>query len=299
MYVVDENKRVSNDESDFKKWLLKVGDGIFSGNFEITNEVIKLPKEFLSTGDIITEVFGEKISPNDNEIHKKVILCPKNYDVMEINNEILSRLEGEQKEYISIDSAEDENNENYDTTLPVEFLNSLNPNGLPPHKLKLKIGMVVILLRNINLSNGLCNGTRLIITELKQYSIRAKIITGNNSGKIVLLPRINLSPSKEEIPFNMTRRQFPIRLGCALTINKSQGQSFEKVGIFLPSPVFSHGQLYVALSRVTSKHNLKILLTNGSKSICETNECPTNKTNNSEQEIFTKNVVYHEIFGPM
>ena len=48
------------------------------------------------------------------------------------------------------------------------------------------------------------------------------MITGNKAGIKVLIPRIDLSPSKEEISFNMIRRQFPIRLGFAMTINESQ-----------------------------------------------------------------------------
>ena len=128
---------------------------------------------------------------------------------------------------------------------------------------------------------------------MKEFTIMAEIISGNKSGEIVLLPRIDLSPTNEEIPFKMTRRQFPVRLGCAMTINKSQGQSFDKVGIHLSSPVFSHGQLYVALSRVTNKNNLKILVTNNAKENILNSYKKNKKTN--EIEVYTKNIVFTEI----
>lgn len=66
-------------------------------------------------------------------------------------------MKGELKEYISIDSTKDDNNVNLDVAVPTEFLNSLTPNGLPPHKLQLKEAGIIILLRNINLKEGLCN----------------------------------------------------------------------------------------------------------------------------------------------
>lgn len=73
-----------------------------------------------------------------------------------------------------------------------------------------------------------------------------EIITGKDIGKEVLILRIDSSPPIEDVPFTMVRRQFPIRLGFAMTINKSQGQSFDNVGLYLPNPVFSHGQHYNA-----------------------------------------------------
>ena len=92
-----------------------------------------------------------------------------------------------------------------------------------------------------------------------------------------------LSPSKEGIPFNMRRKQFPIRLGFAMTINKSQGQSYNEVGVYLPTPVLSHGQLYVGLSRVKNRKKLKVLLLNNAKI-----ECDNIKHN---KKIYTKNIV--------
>ena len=200
----------------------------------------------------ITEIYGNEIKINDKNLNGKIILAPKKSDVININNEILNRMEGDTIEYLSIDTAEDDNEQNPDVILPIKFLNSLTPNGLPPHKLKLKIDAIVILLRNLNLNEGLYNGTRLSVKKLLKYSIEAKILSGKNIGKLVLIPRICLSPSKEEIPFNVRRKQFPIRLGFAMTINKSQGQSYNEVGVYLPTPDFSHAQLYVVLSKAKS-----------------------------------------------
>lgn len=60
----------------------------------------------------------------------------------------------------------------------------------------------------------------------------------------------------------MQRRQFPVKLAFAVTANKAQGQKQDTVGIFLPTPMFSHGQLYVAMSRATDAKNLKISVPN-------------------------------------
>ena len=79
----------------------------------------------------------------------------------------------------------------------------------------------------------------------------------------MLIPCITISPSNLDLPFVFQRRQFPVRLSFAMSINKSQGQSVTKVGLNLQFPVFTHGQLYVALSRCTTKQGVKVIFPEG------------------------------------
>ncbi|BAF14156.1 Os04g0206200, partial [Oryza sativa Japonica Group] len=162
-----------------------------------------------------------------------------------------------------------------------EYLNSLTPNGLP-HLLKVKFNCLVILLRNLDPHNGLCNGTRLMIRAFQNYSISAEIVSGAHAGKRVFIPRIPLYPSEDlSLPFKFKRKQFSIRLSFAMTINKAQGQTIPNVAIYLPEPVFSHGQLYVALSRGVSRGTTRIL----AKPRIDID--PTGKS--------TKNIVYRDV----
>ncbi|KAM3321079.1 ATP-dependent DNA helicase PIF1-like [Capsicum chacoense] len=140
-----------------------------------------------------------------------------------------------------------------------EFLNTIKCSGIPNHAITLKVGVPVMLLRNIDQSLGLCNGTRLIITRIGNWVIEVKDLSENMIGQKVFIPRMSLTPSDLRIPFKFQRRQFPIVVSFAMTINKSQGQSLSHVGLYLKKAVFTHGQLYVALSWVTRRQGLKIL----------------------------------------
>jgi hypothetical protein len=142
-----------------------------------------------------------------------------------------------------------------------EFLSGLKIPGMPHGSLKVKRGVPVMLLRNLDPSNGLCNGTRLIILNIKRRVLEAQIITGGHSRTKVLIPHITLYSKKEDFGFVLSRRQFPVCLAFAMTINKSQGQSVAHVGVDLQTPAFAHGQLYVAMSRVTSASGIKVLFT--------------------------------------
>ncbi|PIA57971.1 hypothetical protein AQUCO_00500123v1 [Aquilegia coerulea] len=145
-----------------------------------------------------------------------------------------------------------------------DYLNGLCPSGLPPHKLILKVGAPIILMRNLDPFGGLCNGTRLVCRWFKENLICAEILTGSFYGKPAFIHRIPLKASRDiDLPFTLLRQQFPVRLSFALTINKAQRQTIPHVGIYLPDYVFSHGQLYVALSRGISKTTTTILVNGG------------------------------------
>ena len=103
---------------------------------------------------------------------------------------------------------------------------------------------------------------------------------------MVIIPRIVIAPTDSNLPFVLRRRQFPVTLAYSMTITKSQGQTFEHVGIDLQTPVFSHGQLYVALSRTTNSANLKIKISQSDEQ---------GQLLNDERE-FTRNIVFKEIF---
>ena len=260
------------DIPKFSKYLLNIGNG--KEKKDIQTGKIQLCPTFCNLSSNITDLI-DKVYPNLNQhitdhkwLQQRGILSTTNLRVNEINSTILETIPGESHSYYSIHTvlSEDET-----TNYPVEFLNSLNPSGLPQHNITLKYGSPIMLLRNLD-PPKLCNGTRLVVKKLNKHIIEATILTDAFKGENVFIPRIPLIPT--DLPFNFKRLQFPVRLGFAITINKSQGQSLNITGIDLRDECFSHGQLYVAMSRAKDPKNLYIL---------------TNENN------FTKNIVYTKI----
>ncbi|GJZ18882.1 ribonuclease H-like domain-containing protein [Tanacetum coccineum] len=188
-------------------------------------------------------------------------MCSKNDTADVIKAKVMSILPGHITKYTRTDEAILHGHEGGEVEIlyTTEYLNILNFTGIPPHELELKIGTPIMLLRNINIIGGLCNGTRMIVRQLLPKVIEAQIITGTRITLKAYIPRILFTMKDPKLPFIFKRKQLKAnRLKqIAMTIIKSQGQSFKKIRIYLPKPVFRHGQLAMELpiDAGTSQHD--------------------------------------------
>ncbi|KXN89048.1 hypothetical protein AN958_06399 [Leucoagaricus sp. SymC.cos] len=154
----------------------------------------------------------------------RTVLSFRNDEVDEINATILDKFPGEKHVFMGVDSIDLDNphDGNYNPS-PMEYLNSLNVSGLPLAKLVLKVGCPIMLLRNLDPSQGLCNGTWMRVLAIHSRVLHCKIISGDArfANKEVMIPRIQLSPSAETLPIPLKCCQYPVHLAFAMTINKS------------------------------------------------------------------------------
>jgi len=138
---------------------------------------------------------------------------------------MMSLILGEEKEYLSFDYVcrSGENSDVQSEWFTTEFLNGIKSSRIPNHRLKLWVGCPVLLMRNVDQANGLCNGKRLTFTHLGKSTIVGTVITGKRAGTTVFIRKMILIPSDPGLSFKFRRKQFPLTLCFAMTINKSQG----------------------------------------------------------------------------
>lgn len=256
VFKLTKNMRAENSGDlrsvQFAKDLLAVGEGRYPTDENGTISLERLANNVKSTHELCQEVFPNLSVQYKNKewLSERAILASKNTVVEALNERLLQHIPGETKTYRSTNKAVEEHDE---CEFPPELLDSLKPLGLPPHILSLKVGAPIMILRNLD-PPRLCNGTRLIVKDLTDHLIDAEILSGKYKGERVLIPRIPMIP--ENYPFKFKRIQFPVKLCFAMSINKAQGQTLKVTGLHLIEPCFSHGQLYVALSRVGSPNHI-------------------------------------------
>ena len=217
MHYLHQNMRLeqSPDMQQFAHWLLDVGAGTQLDN---TGRIL-IPQNMIcpdnSINSLITDIYpgiqhGDK---DDQYFLDRSILACKNDIVMQLNSELLQLFPGEEHVLLSADSVEfDDAGMNEHQPYTPEFLNSLVSSALPLAHLKLKVGCPVMLLRNMDPLKGLCNGTRLRVSEIRRKVLKCRIISGDAkfAGNDVFIPRITLAPTAEDLPLPLRRRQFPV-----------------------------------------------------------------------------------------
>jgi ATP-dependent DNA helicase PIF1 len=237
------NMRAQSDPW-FSDYLLKIGNGTevtFAGDY------VRLPKDIViqyhdehSIDHLIDCVFPDLNKNASSTQYMCGILCMRNDYVDEINERMIDKYLDKAMVFYNFDS--------------VDFLNSVTPNGLLLHELRIKINCPLILLYNLDPCSGLCNGTCLVVRAVNKHILDVEIFNGTHAGDRVFIPRILLSLFEDlSLPFKFKRKQFPMRLSFTMTINKALGQTLPTVGGYLLEPMFSYGQLDVALSRGVSR----------------------------------------------
>ena len=271
---------------EFGEWLLEVGEGRVPPVLPGTN-IIKLDDSLMcdSPQQVFDTIYAniEHNVNNSDYFKERAILCATNETVDKANEELLQKLSTPSAHCHSIDTVLDPDQA---AAFQTEFLNSIEYSGLPQHHLHLKKGAVILLMRNLDVKNSHCNGSRYIIEDITRRLIIARRLDSNDDNDTILIPRIPSHTKDTELPFIMKRLQFPVKLAFVMTFNRAQGQSMKHCGILLPTSLWAHGQLYVGASRCSNKRNLKIWADQ------------TEFLNmNLPPGYYTRNVVYTELFS--
>ena len=112
-----------------------------------------------------------------------------------------------------------------------------------------------------NMMKHVFNGVRcVLVAVVGTRSVFVRLISGPGAGEIVLLPAIvfAITPEQSGLPFSIRRRQLPMIPAFAVTVHKAQGQTLKTVGLFITVCMFTHGQLYTALSRTRGWGNIRV-----------------------------------------
>lgn len=236
-----KNFRVSTD-STYDSILSNVGDG--------TVEQVSVPESCIAQNlnDAIDRVFGDDVTADENV--GKVILAYTLQQCSIVNDAVFEKIQGD----INYSFAADDLSECLQPDCyPCEYVASLAIHGCPPAMLPLKIKARYMIMRNLN-PPDVCNGIMAELIRFTRFNCSLKLLSGSGKGSIICLPRCTFYVASEVsgLPFNFKRRQFPIMPAYCLSVHKSQGQTLQVIGLVGDSDAFSHGQLYVAMSRVGS-----------------------------------------------
>lgn len=256
--------RMDPDQQSFRDFNMNVGIGRGEERrIDTSTTVVTLHKDINivhSLEQLILTVF-----PDDDKDNWKFasIAAPLNSTVDRINNRMFERVVGAEKIYEAINTAQPQSVDPMDKgqiDAQSEHMARIDETGLPLQTLKLKVGMKVHFIKNIDVRYRLCNGTPAIIKRLhKDLIVVQRLEFGRVMGEEICVTRSRFERKpdpdrKRTVKFD--RIQFPIRPSFGITLNKVQGQTCPRLGLALNTSVFAHGQLFVGLTRVPRAENL-------------------------------------------
>jgi hypothetical protein len=258
------------------------------------------------TNRILTWLFREERGPssdipdgpdlpiaiyNATRCSKRVILASTN-ECVDFWNEAVAALNPEPEHVLCSDnvfSDVDDDKGHLARLLTERVLERYETSSVPLHLLRLKVGDICIILRNINIEEGITNNTRVRVLAI--HPRRVRVQTLEDTPRSFNLPRIHF---KFKLPygdsFELTRTQFPLRRAFAMTIHKSQGQTLDRVALDIRESAFAHGQTYVAISRVRNYQDISFIVTDANL----TTSHLTSSDYSNEKNIVLQNVVYKE-----
>lgn len=240
------NWRASQDV-EFATLLESVGNGTMS---KVT---IPNSSQANSMEDLVQQVLGVNLNDADNAA---MVLTLTLEDTEAVNNYCLSSMPGRCLEMHAADTFLDCRQPDM---YPPEVVKAMRIPGVPPGTLSLKVGARYMIVKNM--MQHVFNGVRCVLVSIVgSKSVFVRLITGPGAGKIILLPAVifAITPEQSGLPFSIRRRQLPMIPAFAVTIHKAQGQTLKIVGLFITTPMFTHGQLYTALSRTRGWSNIRV-----------------------------------------
>ncbi len=272
------------------RWLLSLGDGTIDYVIPSTNIFeIPAPMACESLETLENRIYGDLAGnyTNPDYLKDRAIMSCTNEVIQQCNQSVVDRLPGTAVICESTHSfVNDDDNLRHD----IGCLPSINPSGLPPHVLKLKPGACIILIRNLSLKDGHCNGTRYVILSITRRCILARKLNNNGPDDPtadIFIPRIPMTSKDFDYPVPFVRMQFPVLVAYYLTISRAQGQTFQKAGLYLPRNVFAHGHMYVGLSRCGNPNGLHVY--------SDQTEFAHLQDKLDKDRLYSKNVVFQEV----
>jgi hypothetical protein len=264
------------EDLEFAEFVDAIGDGAGPEVQLNMLQTVHSPK------DLIDFVYPIHILSNPLDCLKRAILAPTNQQVDSFNKTILDAIPGMSRTYLPADSLKEV--EEAGLTSPdsvLDYIAKHTPPGMPPHSLTIKTNSVFRLLRNFSLDLGLVKNVRVVVIDVGVRIVTVRLLRGMSGGngayvdsEDILIPRISFTATLSS-GHTLLRHQFPLAPAYSTTFNSCQGLTLDVIGVHLRRPVFSHGQLYTALSRIRHRNHARVLLRPG--------------------ELYTTNVTYPEI----